>query len=181
MTLARTVRAQGRRGEILADLFTDFPEQFTDGAELSLLRGDGTRNTVAVESYWMPTGRNAGRVVLKLAGCESITEAESLTGCDLQIAAADRVALASDTYYVSDLVGCVLSDGDSVIGTVIDLHFPHDSEGHRLSEAAPLFVVARADADELLIPFVNAFVERIDIARKTIQMHLPHGLMEVNG
>ena len=180
-TLAAIVRPQGRRGEVLADSLTDFPDQFTGPAELYLQRPDGTRTPVQVESHWMPTGRNAGRIVLKLAGVDSISDAERVAGCKVQLHQSERADLDQHTYYVTDLVGCTLEEGGVVIGQVVDLHFPLNSEGRRLQDAASLFVVQRADGDEVMVPFVNAFVEQIDVAAKIIRMKLPTGLLEMNG
>ena len=180
-TLARIVRPQGRKGEVLADLLTDFPEQFAARPEVSLRKPDGTRTNATIESHWLPTGRSAGRVVLKLSGTDDISGAELLAKAEIQIPANERLALDNTTYYVSDLIGCVMADGPNDIGVVTDLHFPHDSEGRRLLEAAPLFVVERANGDEVLIPFANAFVGRIAIAERRIEMNLPAGLLDMNG
>ena len=64
---------------------------------------------------------------------------------------------------------------------VVDLHFPLNAEGRRLQDAASLFVVHKANDDEVMVPFVNDFVEEIDTAAKTIRMKLPAGLLELNG
>jgi 16S rRNA processing protein RimM len=181
VTLARVVRPQGRKGEVLCDLLTDFPDQFAARPTLSMLMPDGRRMDAVVEDHWLPVGRSAGRVVLKMAGTDSITAAEGLAGAQIQIPQDERLALDDTTYYVSDLVGCVMADGPNDIGIVRDLHFPHDSEGRRLDEAAPIFVVERPDGDEVMIPFANAFVKQIDVAAKRIEMNLPGGLLEMNG
>jgi len=181
LTLARVVRPQGRKGEVLADLLTDFPEQFAARPEVSMLLAGGRRSLVVIEDHWLPVGRNAGRVVLKLAGTDSITAAEGLAGASIQIAQNERLELDDATYYVSDLIGCTMADGANEIGIVRDLHFPHDSEGKRLEDAAPIFVIERPNGDEVLIPFANAYVGRISIPEKRIEMNLPVGLLEMNG
>lgn len=180
-TLARIVRPQGRRGELLADLLTDFPDQFAGPAELCLTRPDGSRSPVVIEGQWMPTGRNAGRIVLKLATVDSISDAERLAGCEVQMHQAERLALDTHTYYVTDLVGCTLEEGGMEVGIVVDLHFPLNSEGRRLQDAASLFVVRKSNGDEVMVPFANDFVEEIDTVEKVIRMKLPGGLLELNG
>ena len=180
ITIAHIVRPQGRRGEVLADLFTDFPDLFTTTKHLQLKAPSGIVTATCVEVYWLPTGRNAGRVVLKLSGIESISAAEQLAGFEVQIPSTERVTLDDHTYYVSDLVGCALLDGETRLGTVEDLHFPVDSDGRRLSDAAPLFVVRGLNGQEILVPFANAFVQEIDLATKQVQMSLPPGLVDLN-
>ena len=43
ITIARVLRAQGRRGEVLAELHTDFPERFAERRNLSGQAPDGSR------------------------------------------------------------------------------------------------------------------------------------------
>ena len=182
VTLARVVRTQGRKGEVLADLLTDFPERFQTQPDIFLRSpAKGEPRAAVVESSWMPTGRSAGRIVLKLAGVDSISDAELLAGAEVQIPAAERVSLADGTYYVSDLIGCRMTNRGDEIGTVSDMHFPQDTAGRRIEDAAAIFVVERANGDEILIPFASAFVRRIDTASRTIDMELPDGLLQMNG
>ena len=181
MTLARIVRPQGRRGEVLCDLFTDFPDQFQERTGVSLLTPGGVRTEVQIQEHWLPTGRSAGRVVLKLRGVETISDAEGLAGAQVQIPLDERLALDDETYYVNDLIGCTMTDGETEIGTVDDMHFPQDPQGRRIETAAAIFVVKRANGDEVMIPFANEFVAKIDIGEKRIEMRLPHGLVDMNG
>ena len=183
VTLAHLLRPQGRRGEILADLLTDFPEHFSDRQGLFLRRSDGTATPALIEAHWLPVGRNVGRVVLKLEGSDSIDTAELLSGSDLVVASTDRIPLdeAGDEQYISDLLGCTLIDGESTVGVIQDVQFPANSMGARLTEAAPLLVVLSPAGEELLIPFARSWIENIDIAQKRIAMRLPEGLLEING
>ncbi len=180
ITLALIVRPQGRRGEVLAELFTDFPELFISSPGLVLVSPAGDRRSAAIESQWLPTGRSKGRVVLKLAGIEGISDAEALAGYKVQIPKTQRVALDSETYYVSDLIGCTLLDDDVPLGTISDVQFPVNADGHRLQDSAPLFILGREDGGEVLIPFARAFVRRIDIDSRQVFMTLPAGLLDLN-
>src|ERR1700760_794082 len=98
--LAPVVRPQGRRGEVLAEIFTDFPEEFSRRKRLFLRSPSALRET-RVESCWL----HKGRVVLKFAEVESITAAEELRGCEVVIPQAERMPLVDDAVYVSDLLG----------------------------------------------------------------------------
>ncbi len=180
ITLARIVRPQGRRGEVLAELFTDFPDLYATSHHLVIFGSTAMREPAKVESFWRPAGRNEGRIVLKLAGVNSISEAEKLTGQELQLPGAERIALDGATFYVNDLVGCELCDGDHTLGKVSDLHFPVSASGRRLKDAAALFIVKTNEEQELLVPFANAYVRRIDVETKRIIMDLPAGLLNLN-
>ena len=101
---------------------------------------------------------------------ESISEAESLVGCELQIPAGERAELEEGTAYVSDLVGCRVWNSDREIGKVTDVRFG--------AGEAPLLVVK--GAQEYEIPFAQAFLERVDLPGRQIRMRLPEGMLEVN-
>jgi 16S rRNA processing protein RimM len=193
VTLARLLRPQGRRGELLADLLTDFPEQLSNASGLYLVAANAeapapTAERIVIESQWMPTGKNAGRIVLKLTGCDSINDAERFAHMKLMVPATERPALDADTFYVSDLIGSTLynreaSDRDTPVGEVVDVEFATSPDGKtRLADAAPLLCVMLAgDTEEdepVLIPFVRAQLLSVDTAARRIVMELPEGLVD---
>lgn len=175
--LAQIVRAQGRHGEVLAELLTDFPERFAERRRLFLLAPRSEVATeVQLEQHWLPLGKNAGRVVLKFIGTDSITEAEALRDFEVVILREERALLEEDAQYISDLVGCslidVANDNERVIGVVEDVD--------RLEGMTAMLIVRRHDGDELLIPFARAYLRSVDVAAKRIEMALPGGLTELN-
>jgi 16S rRNA processing protein RimM len=175
--LAQIVRAQGRRGEVLAELLTDFPERFSDRQRLFLLpiRSEASRE-VQLEKHWLPQGKNAGRVVLKFVGVDSISDAETLRGLEVAIPREERAPLDEDTQYIGDLIGCslidVANDAERIIGVVEDVERPQGMTA--------MLIVRRHDGDELLIPFARAYLKSINIAAKRIEMSLPAGLANLN-
>ena len=190
--LARILRPQGRKGEVLADLFTDFPERFAEHPHVHLARagfidagaeasGTTTLEPAEIVGHWLPSGRNAGRVVLHFAGIDSITQAETLAGKEVVVAATERMELEADAVYISDLAGCSLYDRDTLLGAIEDVQFPASPDGsRRLEEAVPLLVVRATDSDELLIPFAKSYLIQVDTAAKIVRMELPEGLADIN-
>ena len=171
VTLAHLLRPQGRKGELLAELLTDFPEKFT-GRKVFL-----GAEEYFVESYFLPTGRNAGRVVLKFANVDSINDAEKLNGLDVTVPQEARAELDEGEMYISDLVGCAVFNGEQEIGVVDDVEAPHGSEALDL---ASILVVKGITEEEYLIPFVKAYILSIDTAAKRIELQLPDGLLDIN-
>jgi 16S rRNA processing protein RimM len=166
--LAHIVRPQGRHGEVLAEIHTDFPEHFAHRKRLFLRRADDLKE-MQLESHWL----HKGRVVLKFADVHSITEAEVLRGSDVVIPREERVPLEGDAAYISDLLGCQVVDvsrgGAIHAGEIIDVQ----PEG-----AGPaMLVVEGSGGQELLIPFVRAYLKKIDLAAKRLEMDLPQGLL----
>jgi 16S rRNA processing protein RimM len=186
VVLAHLLRPQGRKGELLAELLTDFPERFGEQNRVYLAAAGfsgpiSDAREMNAMSHWLPTGKNQGRIVLHFAGVDSISEAEKLRGLDVIVPAEERVPLDDDSNYISDLIGCTVYDGATAVGVIEDVQFPTTPDGsRRLDEAAPLLFVSSPDGSEILIPFIKAFLITVNIAEKRIDMKLPHGLTEIN-
>jgi 16S rRNA processing protein RimM len=199
--LARLLRPQGRRGELLADPLSDLPDIFAANRELFLTAPNAylpapNSSPIHIEDHWFPTGKNAGRVVLKLSGCDTISDAETLAGKQLLIAADQLPTLDPDTFFVGDLVGCTVYNATLPIGTIVDIEFATGPDGRtRLEDAAPLLAVQLTlptpppanspdpteTPEPILIPFVRAWLDSVDIPNRRITMHLPEGLLETSG
>jgi len=180
---------------LLADLLTDFPEQLSTPAGVFLVAASAvapaaSATRILVESQWMPTGKNAGRIVVKLAGCDSINDAERLAHMQLMVPATERPALDEDTFYVSDLIGSTLynqeaADRETPVGEVVDVEFATSPDGKtRLPDAAPLLCVRlsgdTAETEPTLIPFVRVQLISVDTAAHRIVMQIPPGLLDPN-
>jgi 16S rRNA processing protein RimM len=171
ITIARIVRPQGRHGEVVAEILTDFPERFSARKQV-VLASESTVREVELERSW----NHKGRVVLKFRGVDSIEAAQSLAGCEVQIPSSERAELEAGAFYAGDLIGCVLWDHSSQpprdIGCVEALAWG-------AAGAAPLLNVRRG-ADELQIPFAEEYIIRVNPAAKRIDVKLPAGLLEIN-
>ena len=107
IVLAQILRPQGRKGEVLADLFSDFPERFATQPYVWLAPAGFADSSSAqqpteelsvtkpaeVASHWLPVGRNAGRIVLRLIGIDSIEQAAQLTGYEVLVPSTQRMLL----------------------------------------------------------------------------------------
>jgi 16S rRNA processing protein RimM len=167
ITLARVVKTQGRHGEVAAESHSDVPNRLHQGSRLFALAEDNTRRELKVEDAWL----HKDFVVLRFAGVDSISEAEPLVGCELQVPRSERAQLEEGAAYVSDLVGCTLADHGKEIGVISDVRFG--------AGEAPLLVVGSGKS-ELEIPFAQEFLARMDTQAKRLEMNLPEGLLDVN-
>jgi 16S rRNA processing protein RimM len=173
------LKPQGRRGEVLAALHTDFPERFEERRELSGLAQDGTRRELKLEEHWF----HKGGVVLKFAGVETISDAEKLAGMELQVPVEKRAELEDGATYVSDLVGCDVWDGQRFLGRVSDVQFGA-GEAPLLVVKLPVCAARRVGScelsTELLVPYAAEYVTKVDLANQRIDMQLPEGLLDVD-
>jgi 16S rRNA processing protein RimM len=184
--LAKIRRPQGRKGEVFADILTDFPEKFAERRRLWLVANLDAANVkpaavprqVELAAHWL----HKGGIVLHFAQSNSISDAETLAGLTVAIPSSERAQLAEDEVYVGDLVGCTLvdvagvdlaGDGAVSVGQIEDVD--------RTAGPVALLVVHGAGSDaEILIPFAKSFLRSIDLAGKRVEMALPEGLVDLN-
>jgi 16S rRNA processing protein RimM len=165
--VARVVKTQGRHGEVAVEVHSSAPERFVEGLKLLALAEDGSRRELQIEAAWP----HKGQLVLKFEGVDSISEAETLRGCELQLPWDRRAQLESGWTFVSDLIGCAVFDEDREIGKIEDVRFG--------AGEAPLFIV-KSGSKEYEIPFAEAYLASVDLERRKICMKLPEGMLEVN-
>jgi len=173
--LALIRRPQGRKGEVFADILTDFPEKFAERRRLWLVR-DGTPVKPPLEVHLTNHWLHKGGIVLQFEGVDSISAAELLKGLYVAIPSVERAPLAEGEAYISDLVGCTLVDvahtEPRVVGPI--------EEVDRSAGPVALLVVGGANG-EILIPFARDYLRRIDLENRRVEMELPEGLVELNG
>jgi 16S rRNA processing protein RimM len=161
ITVARLGRPRGNRGELTAVSFSK-PERYSDLKEVFLFPG-GSR--CEVEEAWF----QGARLILKLRGVDSISAAETLTGCEVRIPRAARIPLEPGEYFESDLIGIEVIERatGAALGRVVALGD---------AGAAPVLELEGG----MLIPFARAICVAIEPENRRILVDLPPGLKELN-
>jgi 16S rRNA processing protein RimM len=169
LTVGRVVKAHGVTGEVVVEVRTDDPEmRFAPGTILRAKRSDhGERN------YVVETVRaHGGRLLVRLEGVVDRDAADALRGSLFVIDSADLPPLDEpDTYYDHQLEGLLVrTTAGRDIGTVAEvLH----------TAAGELLAVNRAEAGELLVPFVSAIVTSVSLDSRIVEIDPPEGLLEL--
>lgn len=167
--MARVVKTQGRHGEVAAEVHSDVPDRFAEGMKLSALSKSGdSRREVQIEDLWP----HKGLLVLKFAGIDSISDAETLIGSELQVPRAERAELERGWNYVSDLVGCAVFDHGNEIGRIEDVQLG--------AGEAPLLIVAGTGGKKYDVPFAEAYLEGVNLPLRQVRLKLPEGMLEIN-
>ncbi|HET7100916.1 MAG TPA: ribosome maturation factor RimM [Terriglobia bacterium] len=170
IAIARITRPQGLKGEVLAEILTDFPSRFADLQRAFLEDPGKNPQAVTVEHTWL----HKGKVVLKFAGIGSIDDAETLRGRLVLVPEEERVALSADQYYLWELEGCQVVAESGGTRTPLGMV----TEVERIGGADLLHV---ADGSrEILIPFVRAICKVIDPASRLIVIDPPEDLLDLN-
>ena len=190
--LARILRARGNKGEVAAEILTDFPERLTTLREVFVGNSGGKNEPcrVSLKSCWL-SQNHRGQAVFHFEGVNSISEGEAFRGLEVLLPFEQRVTLPAGQYFVSDLIGCSvfespilspivssspcsLAEAPSLLGTVRDVQFP----GEELS-GTPLLEVETSQG-EILIPLAEDICTKIDPPARRIDVILPEGLRDLN-
>jgi 16S rRNA processing protein RimM len=190
--VARILKARGNKGEVAAELLTDFPERLTRLREVFVGHAEGQNEPrrMALKSCWL-SQNHRGQAVFHFDGVESISEAENFRGLEVLLPFEQRVTLPAGQYFVADLIGCSvfenpsaspvvasspcsLAEAPSLLGTVRDVQFP----GEEFS-GTPLLEVETSQG-EILIPLAVDICTKIDPAARRIDVLLPEGLRDLN-
>jgi 16S rRNA processing protein RimM len=166
VVIARGVRTHGLKGEIVAELLTDFPGRFEDLEELILVSPSGDRNVVQLEDSWF----QKDRVVLKLAGCDDVDSAKQFVGYEFAVEESERVPLEEDEFYDWELEGCTVKVGDKSIGQVRSVMRTGGTE---------ILVITDDSGKEQLVPLAAEIVVEIDKAARVILIDPPDGLLDL--
>jgi 16S rRNA processing protein RimM len=164
--IARAVKTHGLKGEVVAELLTDFPERFEDLAEVVLVSPGGEQQTGNIEDFWF----QKDRVVLKLGGYDDVDAAKGLIGYEFGVPESDRVRLEEDEFYDWELEGCTVKVGDESIGQVRSV---------MKTGGADVLVIGDEAGKERLVPLAAPIVVKIDPAAKTIVVDPPEGLLDL--
>jgi 16S rRNA processing protein RimM len=166
VVIARAVKTHGLKGEVVAELLTDFPERFEELEQVVLVAPNGAQHARVIEEFWF----QKNRVVLKLAGYDDVDAAKELVGYEFAVPEADRVQLEDDEFYDWELEGCTVKAGDKNIGQVRSVI---------KTGGAEILVVSGANGIEKLVPLAAEIVVEIDASAKTIVIDPPEGLLDL--
>lgn len=166
LAVGKLRHAHGVRGEILMEVFTDFPERFqpgmllyldpeSDPLQLTKCRPHREGLLMTFESYTTP---------------EAISQFRNQI---LYVRADDRPPLPEGEYYRYQLVGLqVTSDAGVPLGRVAEI---------LETGASDVLIVRPEVGPEVLIPIVDEFVQVIDLAKAEITVHLIPGMLAEEG
>jgi 16S rRNA processing protein RimM len=160
-------------------------ERFQPGRDFTLwFEGNLGRDPQAVtlEKAWT----HNGKLILKLAGVESIDDVEAVRGAHLCLRAEEREPLPEGEYYYDDLKGFAVVDIATAeqLGTVagftegvgpgvLEVDSPRSGKAAGKSEST-------AGVERWQVPFAKEICVDVDLAARQIRVKLPEGLRDLN-
>jgi 16S rRNA processing protein RimM len=179
--VARVLRPHGVRGEVAVELLTDVADRLAPGSRLLLADGDAVPRAVpGLPAELVVTGRRPQKTgfLVRFEGIEDRDRADLLRGAWFAVPRERVPEAPTGTYYHYELLGCRCRDSGRDLGVVVDLEENGGGlllivEGHEGGQG-PTGEKSR----QVPIPFVQSFIREIDVAKGTIDLELPPGLLE---
>ena len=107
-------------------------------------------------------------VILKFKGIDNINDIEKYKGRSLLVPREDAVPLESDEYYIADLIGMEVFEGDERFGVIRDVMETGANE---------VYVIDSDMHGEVLIPAIRQCILDVDVEKKKMQIRLMDGLI----
>lgn len=165
VAVARVVRPRGLRGEVMAEILTDFPERFDGLEKVTAVLPDASRLELKIEDHWFQNDR----LVLKFAGHDTVESAEKLRDTEICVAESEAVGLEEDEFFDWQLEGCkVETVGGEAIGSVREVQRTGGTEN----------LLVDGESKTYLIPFAESICVTVDVDKKLITIDPPEGLLE---
>ncbi len=162
--IATITKPHGVHGAVKVKSHTDFKtERFKKGQRLFVYFKE-TYLEVTVEKHQSQKDHE----ILTFKEFNAPEAVEKYRGCDVFIADEDRAELTDDAFYYDDLEGMQVKEGKQEIGTVIRVvEMPQSA----------MLRVRKHDGKEVLVPFLKAFIEKVDKTERMIYIHVIEGLL----
>lgn len=162
-------KAHGVYGEASVEPWTDSADRFAELSAVTLVSPDeSSSRQMEIESA-RPHGE---RALVKFAGIDSPEDVKFLQGWTIEIPEEDARSLDDDEYFIHDLIGLTLFDGQGrERGVVEDV-----LEGG----GGLLLDVKRGDGKSFELPFAADLCTEIDLQGKRMVVNLPEGLDDLD-
>ena len=162
LVVGRVLAPWGARGEVRAQVLTQFPERFAALQEIIV----GEEHRV----FRLRSARlHKGNVVLKLEGIDSPEQAAALRGELLYVPLSEAMPLGEHEYYHYQILGLdVYTVQGEHLGSVTDI----------LETGSNDVYVVQGRGREVLIPALADVVQEVDLEHRRLVVVLPPGLVD---
>jgi 16S rRNA processing protein RimM len=162
LVVGKLGRPHGIHGEIVMDVYTDFPERLGPGVSVLV----GPQYQQVRITHKRPHSRG---MLLSFEGYQRREQAAELRNLLVYVPTADRPQLEEGEYYHHQLLGMqVIDDEGNMLGRIVRIHETGANE---------VYMVQDESGAELLIPAIESVILDIDLEHHQLHVRLLPGLL----
>jgi 16S rRNA processing protein RimM len=152
--IARVVSTEGNHGFLRIKSFAQSSERFKDLKKV-YVEFWGDKKLFYIESVKI----KKGEVFLKFINFDDNKSVETLLNRDVFVDSDDLIKLPKGSYFIHDIIGCKVIRNNEEFGKVIDVYS---------LDANDVYKIEMINGEEILIPAVLEFIEKVDVENKVL-------------
>ena len=162
--IGQIVNTSGLKGILKIKPFTDDIKKFSNLKTIYIKTKSGLTEFKIAQVRYVKN-----MVMLKLAGIDTVEEAEKYRNLYIKILRDQEEELEEGSYYVVDILGCkVNTDANQELGKIVDVFQTGSND---------VYVVKDEQGKQILLPAIKQVIKNVDIKNKIITVHLLEGLV----
>lgn len=162
--IGQIVNTSGLKGILKIKPFTDDIKKFSNLKTIYIKTKSGLTEFKIEQVRYVKN-----MVMLKLAGIDTVEEAEKYRNLYIKILRDQEEELEEGSYYVVDIFGCkVNTDANQELGKIVDVFQTGSND---------VYVVKDEQGKQILLPAIKQVIKNVDIKNKIITVHLLEGLV----
>jgi len=162
--IGQIVNTSGLKGILKIKPFTDDIKKFSNLKTIYIKTKSGLTEFKIEQVRYVKN-----MVMLKLAGIDTVEEAEKYRNLYIRILRDQEEELEEGSYYVVDILGCkVNTDANQELGKIVDVFQTGSND---------VYVVKDEQGKQILLPAIKQVIKNVDIKNKIITVHLLEGLV----
>lgn len=162
--IGQIVNTSGLKGILKIKPFTDDIKKFSNLKTIYIKTKSGLTEFKIEQVRYVKN-----MVMIKLAGIDTVEEAEKYRNLYIKILRDQEEELEEGSYYVVDILGCkVNTDANQELGKIVDVFQTGSND---------VYVVKDEQGKQILLPAIKQVIKNVDIKNKIITVHLLEGLV----
>ena len=162
--IGQIVNTSGLKGILKIKPFTDDIKKFSNLKTIYIKTKNGLTEFKIEQVRYVKN-----MVMLKLAGIDTVEEAEKYRNLYIKVLRDQEEELEEGSYYVVDILGCkVNTDANQELGKIVDAFQTGSND---------VYVVKDEQGKQILLPAIKQVIKNVDIKNKIITVHLLEGLV----
>ncbi|MBP5426934.1 MAG: ribosome maturation factor RimM [Clostridiales bacterium] len=163
--IGKIVNTHGIRGELKVIPLTDNISRYND-LEWVYVNKKGKRDKYIIDGVRY----HKQNVLLKLQNVDNMSVAEEFKGLFIEVPRELAITLPENSYFISDLIGCVIVDENNKnLGILVEVLKTGSND---------VYLIKNDLGKEILLPAIKDVVLNVDVDGKRIDVKLMEGLID---